>query len=80
VGIAQHKHDDVGNWIPQPAHYNIFLDLIHDTYYNNQTNRRKAGIQHKRIKFPVLKWAIFLVMETVRVHTLYPPFGCNQNN
>jgi hypothetical protein len=38
------------------------LYLIHDTYYQNQANRRKAGVQHKRIKFPVLKWATFLVM------------------
>jgi hypothetical protein len=56
------------------------LDLIHDTYYQNQANRRKAGVQHKHIKFPVLKWATFLVMETIHVHTLYPPSGCNQNN
>jgi hypothetical protein len=28
----------------------------------------------------VLKWATFLVMDTVRVHTLYPPFGCYQDN
>jgi hypothetical protein len=55
------------------------LDLMHDTYYQDQANRRKAGAQHKRIKFPVLNWATYLVMETVRVHTLYPPFGCNEN-
>jgi hypothetical protein len=51
------------------------LDLIHDTFYQNQANRRKSGVQHKRIKFPVMKWAKFLVMKTVWVHTLYPPFG-----
>jgi hypothetical protein len=56
------------------------LNIIHENHYINQTNRRKAGVQHKRIKFPVLKWATFLVMETVCVHILYPPFGCNQHN
>jgi hypothetical protein len=32
------------------------LDLMHDNFYQNQANRRKA-----------------------RVHTLYPPFGGNEN-
>jgi hypothetical protein len=57
----------------------FFLDLMHDTNYQDQANRRKAGFQHKRIKFPMLRWATYLVMDTVRVHTLYPPFGCNEN-
>jgi hypothetical protein len=53
----------------------FWLDLIHATLSKDQTNRGKAGFQHKRIKLPVLKWATFLVMETVRVHSLYPTFG-----
>jgi hypothetical protein len=57
----------------------FLLDHIHATLYKDQTNRRKVGVQHKRIKFPVLKWAPFLVMQTVRVHTFYPPFACNDN-
>jgi hypothetical protein len=57
----------------------FFLDHIHSTLYKDQTNSRKAGVQHKQNKFPVLKWAIFLVMQTVRVHTLYLPFGFNDN-
>jgi hypothetical protein len=39
----------------------------------------EAGVQHKRIKFPALKWTTYLVMQTVRHHTLYPPFGLNDN-
>jgi hypothetical protein len=57
----------------------FWLDPMHDTYYEDQAKRRKAGVQHKRIKFSVLKWATYLVMGTVRVCTLYPPFGCNEN-
>jgi hypothetical protein len=55
------------------------MDHIHATLYKHETSRRKAGVQHKRIKFPVLKWAKYLVMQTVRLHTLYPPFGFDDN-
>jgi hypothetical protein len=55
----------------------VCLDHIHATLYKDQANRRKAGVQHKRNQFPVLKWETFLVMQNVRVHTLYPPFGFN---
>jgi hypothetical protein len=55
------------------------LDHIHATLYKHEKSRRKAGVQHKRIKFPVLKWATYLAMQTVRHHTLYPPFGLDYN-
>jgi hypothetical protein len=55
------------------------LDHIHATLYKHEKSRRKDGVQHKRIKFPVLKWATYLVMQTVRHHTLYPPFGLDDN-
>jgi hypothetical protein len=55
------------------------LDHIHATLYKHERSRRKAGFQYKRIKFPVMKWATYLVMQTVRLHTLYPPFGLDDN-
>jgi hypothetical protein len=55
------------------------MDHIQVTLYKHERSRRKAGVQHKRIKFPVLKWATYLVMQTVRLHTLYPPFGFDDN-
>jgi hypothetical protein len=55
------------------------IDHIHATLYKHETSRRKAGVQHKRIKFPVLKWATYLVIQTVRLHTSYPPFGFDDN-
>jgi hypothetical protein len=55
------------------------LDHIHPTLYKHEKSRRKSGVQHKHIKIPVLKWATYLVMQTVRIHTLYPPFGLDDN-